>query len=75
MRVKIDKRNLSKNVVWFQKNVARFQKFGGNTIINRLLFADWSVSKILREKKFTREIIIKILVCFKKMVVGFKNFG
>ena len=45
-RAKFDKRNSSKNVVWFQNNVGWFLKFGGNTNINRLLFADWSVSKI-----------------------------
>ena len=39
-RLKIYKRNPFKNVGWFQKNVGRFQKFGGNTNVNRLLFSD-----------------------------------
>ena len=73
MRVIIDTRNPFKNVVWFQKNVARFQNFRGNTNINRLLFADWSVSKILRASKFTKENPLKKLVGFKRMLLGLKK--
>ena len=52
-----------------------FQNFRRNMNVNRLLFADRSVSKSLRALKFKTEIPLKMLVGLKKVLVGFKYLG